>query len=403
MLGAGLFAAPVLGQNPTQTARAFVPAPLALGMGDAAVAFPSPQTAFFYNPAHLATTGGARPVFELSLQPHATRTTRLRDHEDFLKDAFLPAVRRGLATLSAQERRALYDRAIALGEDRTSGGPDGQASVRVRPGSLGLGGGVFGRRFLRYSVRQGPVPELAMAIQTDLTGLVSGAFDFSDFGLPGLTLGATAKVHRRHLSSKDKPLDAFSAGELHYVQEATATGLDLAATYDLSTAWLPGRFILGTALYDVATTGFEYEFNGRTTPIDEAAPVDAAVAEAERIRALQDYELAPSYRVGLAYVVPSRLGVTGIAVDYQNYTDPGASRYFHTEVSRLTRLHVGAQVQLARGLALRAGVSQGYPSAGVGVHLGPVRLAYAFFAQEDGRRPGDAPVWQHFVRLGAEF
>jgi hypothetical protein len=405
MLGAGLLTVPLRGQNPTQTARAFVPSPIALGMGDAAVAFPSPTTAFFYNPAHLATTGGPRPRFEVSLQPGVTRPAVLGDHYAFLRDRFLPALRE-ISSLSAAQRRALYDEAVALGQARTSGGLDGQASGRLRKGSLGLGGGLFARRFVRYQVRQGSVPEIALSDQTDLTALFAGAFDFSDFGMPGLALGATAKVQRRTLAFKDKPLDAFSADELLYVQQATATGLDLGATYQLGQAWLPGRLIVGAALFDVASTGFEYEFKGRTRPLGRDAPAAAQVAEIERQRALDEFELAPSYRLGLAYLAPSFFGVlgeTGVTLGYQRYGDPGASRAFHPDVDLLSRLHVGAQVQMSDALTLRGGIGQGYPSAGAGVQIGPLRLDYAFYGQEDGRRPGQAPVWQHLLRFGVEF
>ncbi len=418
-------------QNPTQTARAFVASPAALGMGDAAVAVVMTSGVFFYNPAALALLKPRPARFEVSVQAATTRLEGLSAPDRYIRDRLLPAVTAGLETFTPAERRALFGEARALGAGRTSGGRDVLVRVSQRRGPLGLGAGAFVHGFEQYHALAGAagIPALVVARQRDASLLVSGAFDFSDFGMPGLALGATAKVQHRQLALKDKAIDAFAPQEHLNVQQGIASGLDLAAIYTLPARRLPGHLRFGLALYDVATTGFEYApafavpytalatadtartVAGRRRERGEAlrqvqAQAQGPLQDAELRRVQNEYELAPSYRAGVSYTAPSlfgALGETTVAVDVQQFTNPGGSRSFNVDPAFVTRLHAGLQVGLSRALRVRGGLAQGYPSGGLGLRLGPVQADYAFAGQEDGRRAGDAPVWQHLLRVGVAF
>lgn len=385
-------------QSPALTARSFVSSPAALGMGDAGVAFATPGTAFFYNPAHLATAAGLKPRINL-LGLRVQGTTNLKEQYDFFDEELKPAIDRGIENLSTDERVRLYNEALELGGTRTYAGSDVLLpNVTMQVAGIGVGGGMFARNLVRYRISDAGagVPNISFAGQSDLTALASGAVDFGRYGLAGLAAGVTAKYTRRFLTLKDKPIDAFSENESIYLLKGDNVGFDAGFTYALDAIPVPGRITLGAAVYDVAASGFDYEDADRVLYGDDAN-VDPATVEDEIALANRDFELSPSYRVGAAYTVPSLFGLfreTGFALDYQGYSDP-----FVEGQSFLTRLHAGAQVRLARVLAVRAGLGQGYTSAGAGLAFGPIRLDYAFFGQEDGRMPGQVPSWNHTLQL----
>jgi hypothetical protein len=60
------------------------------------------------------------------------------------------------------------------------------------------------------------------------------------------------------------------------------------------------------------------------------------------------------------------------------------------------KLHMGAELDL-RVIALRAGINQGYPTAGVGLAFGPVNIDYVYFTQETGYFAGQLPRAQHIL------
>ena len=63
------------------------------------------------------------------------------------------------------------------------------------------------------------------------------------------------------------------------------------------------------------------------------------------------------------------------------------------------KLHLGAELDLPF-LDLRLGVSQGYPTVGVGLSLLILQIDYALYGYERGISPGDTPEWRHALQLG---
>lgn len=66
------------------------------------------------------------------------------------------------------------------------------------------------------------------------------------------------------------------------------------------------------------------------------------------------------------------------------------------------KIHIGAELDLNYA-ALRLGVSQGYPTIGVGLKFGLFKADYAFFTEELGYYPGQFPNKKHIVSLGVEI
>lgn len=377
-------------QSYAVTARSFVQSPVALGMGDAAVAFPTKETAFFYNPAHVARVASLRPSLTF-FGANARISDGLFDYYDFYSEDLEPALDQGIENMSGQERQDLYNRAFEIGRKREYANVDVVLpSVIIKAGPVGIGAGVFNYTGTQFQISDagGGVPHVHMNAQLDVIGTATAGMTFA-----GVSVGAAAKYTRRFLTLKSKPLDAFSEDEQINLYKGTSVGFDVGALYTLDMIPVPGEVTVGAAFFDLVGSEFEYEFERSITDGDRNAQL-----EADEIELAHDLrQVSPSYRFGVGYQVPSLFGVfgqTGVALDYLGYSDP-----YIEDQPFLAHIHLGAQVQLVKMLAVRAGLSQGYPSAGVGVRFGPLRLDYSYFGQEEGRLPGQNASWHHHARV----
>ncbi len=384
-------------QNYYQNPRAFVRSSHVIGAGDATVAFPTRETVFFYNPAHLTEAASLRPRVTI-LGVQGAISTTIFDQVDFYNDRLDPAIERGFENLSNDELEQLYDEAFEVGRRRAFlGGDVLLPSVMFRTGPLALGAGLFGHSSgtYRFSDSGFGVPELDFAGRVDAMGVFSGALDAAVFGFSGLSVGVTAKYNRRYLTVKSRPLDTIAEDEPLLVFVGDAVSIDYGMQYTLDLP-LPGTLALGLALYDISSSEYTFTLDDVLTGEEPTDPATDTRVQRELAEIDERYQPRTSYRFGAAYTVPSLLGVfgeTGLMVDYVGYQDPAIDQ------STLAGLHVGAQVQLLSLLSVRTGVSQGYPSAGAGLALGLVKIDYAFFGQEEGRIPGQTPGWQHLLNL----
>ncbi|MEZ4700034.1 MAG: hypothetical protein R2834_06870 [Rhodothermales bacterium] len=386
----------VYAQQLVQTTRPFSQSIQALGMGDAVAGIPSTQTAFFYNPAHFAYIPPMRPILN-AVGLRATFNEQVVDQVRFYRDEMAPAIDEGLSTLRVEERAALYGAALDMGRDRaylnaTVPGP----SLMFRMFGLGVGVGAFGSSYFSYTYTDagGGVPQFNMTALADVMVVAGAAKDLSTIGIKRGTLGLTVKYIRRSVSSKNKPIDVMGSNEPYHVLSATGLSADLGLQYELGKLpFLPGRFYAAGAVYDVVTHPFSFSYDRML-----AGTYNPVVADREAVLANDAYGMYMSYRAGVAYVLPSFLGIfkeSGLAIDYVGSRAPVIDQDF------LARLHIGAQVHLPF-LSLRAGLNQGYPALGAGIALGFIRVDYAYFGYEEGRVPGQAPAWNHSVevRLG---
>lgn len=65
------------------------------------------------------------------------------------------------------------------------------------------------------------------------------------------------------------------------------------------------------------------------------------------------------------------------------------------------KVHVGAELDM-HYVALRLGLSQGYPTAGIGLRFGMFKVDYSYFTEELGYYAGQLPKKQHILAAGVE-
>jgi hypothetical protein len=216
--------------------------------------------------------------------------------------------------------------------------------------------------------------------------------------MDGVSVGVTGTQTRRYLTFKNKPLGRFTDDEASVLLDGTTFQLDAGLTY--TPDWLSGthgtvRF--GGALYDLLNQGYGYATGGPTGRMpflgDVVTRSDDGPPQGEVARARQTFALKRSYRVGVAYQVPSVffLDDVAVAVDYQGYRAD--------EQRPLARLHLGTRAEFFGFFRLRGGFSAGYPSGGLGLEVGALHLDYAVHGAEEGRRPGQLSTYVHTARL----
>ena len=393
----------VQAQNPRRTERAFVSSPAALGMGDVGVARPFATSSFFYNPAHVSQTESTTRV--LGMQGAASN--QIRDQARFYNDRLSPAIDEGLNTLEIDRLSSLYSDALSVTATPSQGrvGVLLPALTRQVSDIVGVGGGLFAQSNASASFRNSGlgVPQVALISRSDLIGVASVGATVPG---TGLSLGTTVKYTRRYLSYKDKPLDTFSSDERVVLLKGTNVGVDVGATYTLPFLPLPGDVTIGMSVYDLLHTGYGYEVSGTAsdTPLiggafPDSQPLTEPQLQFQKQRAQNRFSLARSYRIGASYILDNvgPLGELAVAADYVGYGNPEIDQSF------LAQMNLGARANLTQFLAVRGGLSQGYPSAGLGLNLWIFHLDYALHAFEEGRAPGQLQNYIHTAQFSFQW
>ncbi|GAF85240.1 unnamed protein product, partial [marine sediment metagenome] len=113
----------------------------------------------------------------------------------------------------------------------------------------------------------------------------------------------------------------------------------------------------------------------------------------------------PQVDVGCAYYFPQlekvkeiRTLIIAFEITSLFGVDPATEKYEQFA----KKIHIGAELDMNH-VALRLGLSQGYPTAGLGIRLGMFKADYAFFTEELGVYAGQLPKRQHNLALGVEF
>lgn len=381
-----------------QDARTGVTDVVALGRGGAVAALPTLDSPFFSNPAHLAQT--RRLGFTL-VGATAGVGGNVRETYDFYDATLGPAIEDGLDDLRTSDPGRLqdiYDEAFRIGQSqKTADVALFAPSVRARFGQVAVGAGVFGTGTARAKISDGGagIPYLDAYTQADVLVPISAALDVP--GLPfALSAGATATYVQRRIGAKSGAVDTFDPdNEKLYVLRGDGV-----------------RLAVGLAAHDVGVRGFDVgvsvtDLGGAidlsmddSFPIEgsEDAPDDTAEIAALETR-FNARASAPDLRVGAAYrlTVPytDLFPVSGVAFT-ADYTSASTSEF---EQSFQAGLRGGVQATLGGVLNLRAGLSQGMPSAGVGLSSRVARIDYATFGVEDGRLLGQQSRRNHVVQI----
>lgn len=401
LLAASFLAAPVL-QAQTfgalqQDARPFAPATEAQSMGGAVAAVPFAETAFFYNPAHLARRPLLRPrvtVAGVGVGLSADVSEKLR----FWRDELKPAIEEGLDDIRRDDPErldALYSEALRLGRQQSVTQAVGYGpAVQLRIGQVAAGAGLFGHGVgrLQFADAGVGIPYLDLYSQLDLIAPVAAAVEVPN---SPVAVGVMTSLTRRYIMAKGALVEELNATDEHlYVLSGTALSLDLGVhARDVGREGLD----LGAALHGLLGGDFTYRYNRRFDVTGGERPDDEAEIAALEAR-FNAREARPSLRLGAAYRIQTpalpEVMLNGITVA-ADYVSASSSEYAQTVGGHL---RFGASVELGRSLSVRTGFSQGYPAAGATLSLPGVKLDYAFFGIEDGRAPGQLGRYNHVVQ-----
>lgn len=159
---------------------------------------------------------------------------------------------------------------------------------------------------------------------------------------------------------------AIKVGDFSTTKSLSGFGIDLGALFQVNS-----RLAVGATWHDLGNTTLSGDGARNSIP--------------------------QSFSLGIAYRFPSLwlLSSPRLTFDIDRLGDP--------DVSTARRLHFGAEATLFRKFALRAGINQGYPTAGIGFRLGILDLEYAFFQREAGKVAGEKRDTSQVVTLGFQF
>ncbi|MFB6231901.1 MAG: hypothetical protein ABEL04_12180 [Salinibacter sp.] len=386
-----------LGQNNRYTERSFIPSPSVRAMGDAGVALLGKDRPFFYNPAQLPSISSYFSI----LGVQAAASPNIRKQINFYNRRVQPAIESNF-DLEPDALEELYQDTYELGRQPLRGtGAVVLPSFVYSKNGIGVGGGLFAKTALNYRTKGAGlgVPSIYLLSRTDVMALLSLGVDLKTIGLPGVSVGVTGTRTRRLLAFENKPLDTFSADEAAILLQGNTYQVDVGGLYTPSWWMLPGTLTLGGAVYDLFGGQYDYSFEGSPRIpflegiVAESATVDTEAVRQEVERARRRFRLERSFRMGVAYRISSLsvLDGVGVAVDYQGYG--------HDQQHPLARLHLGGRARLNDTFTVRGGLSAGYPTGGLGIRLGVLRLDYAVHAFEEGRVPGQLRTYVHTARL----
>ena len=209
----------------------------------------------------------------------------------------------------------------------------------------------------------------------DFGGIVcySGGLDGVPSILPNrISLGAGLKYINRSIYSMRQTMTELADGDAAELMNGSTVGLDLGLLYDVT----PGLRV-GLAVYDALAS--EIEWDG-----------DASVNS--RIQPGDKQKIEPSLRLGVTYNLPWDVQHVSSAIVAFDLAEP-----FDGDVTFFKKVHLGAEASLFRSwFKARVGISQGYPSVGLGIW----GFSYAYYAAEDGRHAGQVSDRRHVISFG---
>lgn len=387
---------PAQAQRYEQYSRATVPAAQVIAMGGTGVALAGPETAFFYNPAHFANLGLFRPRIEI-LGVRGQISTKFLSDVDFFLDRVEPALEEGIDIPLSQQSRELFVDAFDQGLRPTVGHAAVLLpSVTIGLGPYGFGVGAFARNTTSYRFLDdgSGIPIIDLFSQIDAMAVVAGGAQIPN---TNLSVGIAGKYAQRYIGYKNADFLEINpdSEQIVFINGSTVT-FDLGLQYTDAVATLPGSLDFGLAVYDLVGGNFTYDDAGSINLTGDGEDDPDELADV--IAAFEDRDGTPSFRVGAAYGVPTLpafpiVSNLDVALDYFSESSSESDQPF------LSKFHLGGQATLAGVLAVRLGISQGYPTFGTGIETRFFQLNYAFHGVEDGRLPGQVERYNHLLQI----
>lgn len=329
----------------------FFKSPRALGMGNAFTAVSNDTTALFYNPAGLNKID----TWNLTIfNPYVEGGQNILDAESEINDTDL----NNNAELADLLRNHI--------------GETFHASFGFYPG--------FSKKHFAFAVlAQGEVnatPHTPQNPRLEIDSKVSGSAHIGyarGFFDEKLSVGAAGKfVHMESLSKiytvVEMTADDFQDRVEDDMVKGDGFGIDLGAIYEMPIFFHPA---VGVTVHNILETD-----------LGDAGELPTSI----------DIGFSATQKFADDWITLT------LAADYVDITNELSS---DDDVTK--RLHGGMELWLSKRLALRAGMNQGYFTAGATLNLWVVSLTYATYAEELGLESGTVDDRRHVVQAALEF
>ncbi|MCD4814177.1 OmpA family protein [bacterium] len=138
-------------------------------------------------------------------------------------------------------------------------------------------------------------------------------------------------------------------------------------------------------------------------PTDE---ISVALVVADIYTRMLDEVMVPNFKLGFAYE-PWYLNfedlATVLAVDVVELNWQGDNEWKNTANNataiNFSKFRVGVEFLLSGLVALRGGLYQGYPTAGISLVTSFINVDWAYYGKELGSYPGQSPEWNHQLSI----
>ena len=334
----------------------------ALGMGNAYTANAPGTSALYYNPAMLGKTGFHLEV----LAARATMNTRLLKAIKFVRDNTDKF--RDFETLSPSEA-SQFLKDMEPYDDQYYGF-HATPALGLTLGHFGIGSYVDGSPDMKLD-KGIYIPRIYAKGYIDWVTTAGYGRQINVPAFNNFYAGAAVKYIRRYTAPEVK----VNATEVSQMDQLAQTMLDTLQS---------------------PVSGFAVDLG---TVFSPARNLDVGLA-IQNIGSIDGESFTPSFNVGAAYNFSTIAALPLI----RNLTVTGDYRDFFNQqgVSFFNHLHLGAEFGFLN-FALRAGVNQGYFTAGAGINLAIIHLDYAYYGQELGQAPGWQPNLNHMLQLKVGF
>jgi len=330
--------------------------PNVIGMGNSVTATAHGYEALFTNPAGFSKADGSFTLLSASVNPYFAPTPdNISNFELALTD---------------------QEAAIVLLSDLVvTNGIGANANTGIAIVGKGLGLGVV-LDVDSYARGETPFGTTADAVGT-LSAIAGLSFN-PKLGPLSIHVGGDLRYMHRMKMDDVGIIDLMNLGD---DDPATTADVDLltgdALAIDLGTIIDMGPLSLGLSVRDVGGTKFIYSYENQDT--GETGSVD------------EDYRIPMQVNTGIGYhpdfgALAWLIDPT-FTVEYQHvyYQDPENTPSFWTGV------HAGTEIRVLRFMKVRAGINQGYITAGLGAKLLFLDINMAYFTREMGEYAGVDP------------
>ncbi len=328
--------------------------PEIIGQGGAFTANAHGYGALVTNPAGFSMKGGSFTVLSLNVNPY-----------------FLPSetAMSGMQDLMGDNPE---DGIVALSDVITTNGigTNLNAGIGLVGKGLGLGIIIDGDTYGSGKTALGSSFDGALT----LTGIAGLSFKFGSDSF-GVNVGGDLRFMHRIKMENIAVVDLIADDPSFNVYTGNALALDLGAIMQL------GTLSFGLSIRDVGGTQFVYKYqNVDSSDFDPMAAGD-----------IKDYKIPMSAALGVSY--HPNLGALRFLFDPTLSFDYQHVFYAEEEnkTSFWTGIHAGTEIKVLRFMKVRAGINQGYLTAGIGAKLLFFDVNASYFTREMGRFAGSQP------------